>query len=152
MKSPNELFRLRNNIVDKALVIGYAFGVVSYAVTFTRALSYGFDFTFAIMSAVVLGLGLIVWFRKRIDLSVKVYSVMLVVLMALVTGLSKYGYLVSSKAYLILIPVFVSFILEFKKALISLVLYGLIYAFFGYLYVSGTKPFENRCQCICVRC
>ena len=142
MNTSNELFQLRNNIVDKALAIGYALGFLSYIVTFTRALRYGFDTGFAGISAVVFLFGLVVFFRKRIHLTLKIYSVMIVVLVALITGLSQYGFLVSSKAYLILIPVFVSFVLEFKKALISLLLYGVVYAFYGYLYMSGIKPFD----------
>ncbi len=141
MKNPNELFQVRNVIVDKALVIGYFFGLFSYFVTLSRAISYGFDFAFVLITVVMIGMGLIAFFRKRLSLSIKVYTIMVVVLLALISGLTKYGFLVSSKAYIILIPVFVSFILEYKKALMAMVFYGLVYSCFGVLYIYDIIPF-----------
>ncbi len=142
MKHIDELFQIRDSIVNKALVIGYLLGLLSYFTTLFRAFTYGFDLAFVIITIVVILFGVIVFYRKKLSLQVKIYSVMIVVLMALITGLSKFGFLVSSKAYLILIPVFVSFILDFRRALISLLFYGLIYLTFGYLFISGTIPFN----------
>jgi len=138
----NQLQGLRDKIVNKALVIGFFFGFISYSVTFMRALEYGLDWTFISISVVIVYLALVVFFRRKLSLNVKIYTIMGVVLIALVSGLVKYGFLVSSKAYLILIPILVSFILEYKKALILLFVYTSVYVLFGVLFMMHLIPFE----------
>ncbi len=142
MSNNGDLKIVRDQIVNSAIVIGFVFGVLSYLVTLIRSLTYGFDEAFVAITLVIIGFGFIAGYRKKLSLNFKIYTVMLVVLMALITGLSNFGFLVSSKAYIILIPVFVSFILDFKNALLSMLFYGSIYALFGYLYISGTVSFE----------
>ena len=141
-----ELLILQNNIVDKAMVIGYLFGIVSYGVTVVRTFTYGFDLAFFVTTAVVALLGCIVIFRKRLTLGVKIYSIVAVVLLVMISGLSKFGFLVSSKVYIVLVPVFFSFVLGYRRALLILLLYCLVYSFFGLVYVSGARPFTIDVQ------
>ncbi|GAF03938.1 ATP-binding protein [Saccharicrinis fermentans] len=146
MSRKEELLMLQNNIVDKAMLIGYLFGVVSYGVTLSRTFSYGLDMPFFVLSAVMAFLGCVVAFRKKIKLGFKIYTIMVVVLLAMISGLSKFGFLVSSKVYIVLIPVFVSFVLGYRKALLVLLVYCLVYCFFGWMYVSGMRPFTIDVQ------
>ncbi len=141
MNREDELLSLQNNIVNRALIIGYTFGVLSYLVTLSRAFEYGFSVAFTIITIVMIALGGVVWFRKKLSLKIKIYSVMVVVLAAMVTGLSKFGFLVSSKAYVIFIPVLISFVFSYRKAFAVMLLYGLVYGSFGFLYVSGIREF-----------
>ncbi|TLX76487.1 PAS domain S-box protein [Labilibacter sediminis] len=140
MKQRDELQVLRDNIVNKALSLGFIFGMISYIVTFIRCFTYGFDVAFGIITTVMVLFAMVVWRRKKLSLNLKVYFIMLFVLMAMVSGLMRFGYLVSSKAYIILIPIFVSFILEYRRALLLLIFYGGVYGIFGYGYVSGIIP------------
>ncbi len=142
MNEFRELKYLRDDIVNKALVIGYLFGLISYLVTLVRAIKYGFNWTFVAITVVIIYLGLLVFYRTKIKLNYKVASVVIVVLMALVTGLSKFGFLVSSKAYIILIPIFVSFVLGYRKAIALLIFFSVVYALFGFLYINKIIPYN----------
>ncbi len=142
MSDLREFKELREDIVNKALFIGFIFGFISYLVTVVRAINYGFNWTFSAITVVIVYLGILVYYRTKIKLSYKVISVVFVILMALVTGLSKYGFLVSSKAYIILIPIFVSFVVGYRKALILLLLFSSIYILFGVLYIYNIIPYE----------
>ncbi|MCW3788302.1 ATP-binding protein [Plebeiibacterium sediminum] len=132
---------LRDDVVNKALVIGFGFGVISYLVTVVRAFSYGFNWTLYAITLVVVYLGILVYYRKKVKLGFKVLSVAFIILMALITGLSKYGFLVSSKAYIILIPIFVSFVMGYRRAILLLIFFSFIYALFGVLFVYEIIPY-----------
>ncbi len=140
MKTVIELHTLRDKIVNHAMFIGFLFGFLSYIITLGRAFKFGFYSGFWVISAVILYFGILVWYRKKVSLNVKIYSMMFVVLMALLSGLLKYGFLVSSKAYIIVIPIFISFILEYKKAIAVLVFYGSVYTCFGILNMTEVLP------------
>ncbi len=142
MNEFRELKYLRDDIVNKALEIGFIFGVISYLVTLIRAFKYGFNWTFVAITLVVIYLGVLVYYRSKININYKVGSVVIVVLMALITGLSKFGFLVSSKAYIILIPIFVSFVLGYRKALLLLIFFSTVYVMFGVLYIYEVIPFK----------
>lgn len=142
MKERDELYELRNSILDKGLVVGFIIGFVSYLVTFFRGVQYGFDPGFYAITIGVLYLGVIAWFRKKVKPNMKIYSAIFVVLLAFVSGLSKYGFLISSKSFIILIAVFVSFVFNFKKALWSLFLFTGVYLLFGILYIKGILFFD----------
>ena len=140
MEALQELQELRDKIVNKAIVVGYSFGMLSYVITFIRALEYGFNWAFACISLVVLYLGILTFYRKRINLNLKIFSIAIVILAALVTGLSHFGYMVSSKAYIILIPIFLSFVIGYRKAFVMLLVFSGCYMFFGILYMSKVLP------------
>ncbi len=137
---------LADEIVNKSLVIGFLFGVISYLVTLIRAFSYGFNWTFVAITIVIICLGFLVLYRTKFNLNIKVGSVVVVILMALITGLSKYGFLVSSKAYIILIPIFVSFVMGYRRAILLLLFFSFVYAFFGILYIYEIIPYSVDAQ------
>jgi PAS domain S-box-containing protein len=142
MKERDELYELRNSILDKGLVLGFIIGFVSYLITLFRGAQYGFDPGFFAITFGVLYLAVIAWFRKKIKPNMKIYSAMFVVMLAFVSGLSKYGFLISSKSFIILIAVFVSFVFNYKKALWSLFLFTGVYLLFGILYIKGILFFD----------
>ena len=139
MSNLQEIYQIRNSVVNKVMIIGYIFGLLYYLTSLTKSFRHVFNAELIAISIAVVALGVVVLIRKRLSLPIKVYTIIVVILMALIIGLNKFGFLISTKAYIILTPIFVSFVLELKKALVSLVLYVLVYAFFGYLYINGIK-------------
>ena len=137
---------LADEIVNKALIIGFLFGFISYLVTLIRAFNYGFNWTTVAITIVIICLGLLVLYRSKFNLNFKVGSVVVVILMALITGLSKYGFLVSSKAYIILIPIFVSFVMGYRRAILLLLFFSFVYAFYGILYIYEIIPYSVDAQ------
>ncbi|MCB1189292.1 MAG: ATP-binding protein [Leptospiraceae bacterium] len=114
---------------------------MNYLFLFLRAQKDGMDFVFFIQSFDTLLLILVTLFRKKIQLNIKIYTLVFIILSVLATGLFKYGYLASAKVYIAIIPIFVSFLTSYRKAVIMLLLFTLIYALYGFLFCYGYLSF-----------
>lgn len=89
---------------------------------------------------VFLGFSLSWFFRKRITPTTKLYFSLIALVLALIVGLSGYGFLASVKYILIIIPLLLSFAIDNKKISNSiLAVTFIIYIVFAYLYINDIK-------------
>jgi PAS domain S-box-containing protein len=128
---------LRSKVINLALITFAALGIINDVFSFLRAKEYGFWWVFFIQSVAIAFLVFITIFRKIISLNFKIFSLILIILTVLVSGLYSFGFLASSKVLIPILPVFLSFIVSYKKALFSLILFFLVYVIFTYLYSTG---------------
>jgi len=77
------------------------------------------------------------FFRNKILLKIKVYILVFIITLVFSNGLFNFGFLVSSKIYILLAPIFIVFILSYKKALQVLIVLFIIYVISAYLYTTG---------------
>ena len=80
---------------------------------------------------------IIALFRKRLHLKIKLSLVSIIAYFALLNGLSKLGSLASSKVFIVLIPILIIFLANYKYALGALLIFLLTFLVFAYLHTSG---------------
>jgi PAS domain S-box-containing protein len=136
-KAHRNIEDLRSKVVNIALIAFAALAAFSDIIAFLRSLEYGFWSVFIIQSIVIAILIITAIFRRRLLLTTKVYSLAFVVIVALAIGLYGFGFLGSSKVLIAILPVFISFVLSYRKALITLFLFSLVYIIFAFLYSTG---------------
>lgn len=90
----------------------------------------------------LLGLFFITYFRKKLKRSIKVAVLLFIVFISFILGLSTLGFLASSKHYVLVFPVFLSFVIPFKRSIVILSLLVVIYLIFGYLYVTESLVYN----------
>ena len=128
---------LRNRILNFGIVLYAVFLSINFTFISLRTLPDGFTFAVLFQGGLTLGIILLAFFRKQLSLRLKIYAVMFLGFLALLSGFNTYGFLASSKIYILIIPVFVALIFSYRNALFILFLYILVYAAFGYLYSTG---------------
>jgi len=133
----DRLTKLKNRVTDFSLGAGIIFVLVGHVLSGIRADNIWNDTVFIIQSIVILYITLVVIFRKRISLRIKILSIMLVIVVVMISALLDYGFLASSKVYIIILPVFLSFIISYRSSVISLLILMLIYITFAVLYTRG---------------
>ncbi len=137
-----ELIQLKEKVVNQALVAFSIIGAFVQAFVAIRAFTYGLDIYFFLQTFWVFLLFAITIFRKKIRLNIKLLFFMLIIFFVMAFGLKAVGFLASSKVYVAIVPVFISFILKYKNALLSLAVYFSLYFAFAFLYSSGTIEYS----------
>lgn len=136
------LDRLRDRIINQALVVVIIMGFISIIFLIIRAINTEFNQAFYISIIVYLCIVALAIFRKRVGFEVKVWILTVFALIIIISGLQNYGLLASSKIYVAMIPLFVSFLLSYKKTLAILILYVLVISAFSYLYGLGILEYQ----------
>lgn len=132
-----DISKIKEKILNVTIVLYAFFLSVIYLAVTLRSLPYGMSNLVITQGILSIGIIILAVFRKKLSANVKIYSIMLIVFIALLSGLLNYGFLGSSKVYILIVPVFVSLIFSYKKALYILIFYIITYAIFGYLYSGG---------------
>jgi PAS domain S-box-containing protein len=125
---------LEDKIVNLALVAFSLIISVTFIIVTLRAVKFGFVATYFIQAFDWLILFLLVFYRKRLFLDFKLFVFLGVMLVMVITGIYSYGYLASAKIFIVIIPVFASFVMSFRKAIGVLMIYISVYILFAYLY------------------
>ena len=129
--------KLQEKTINQALLAFSGFAIVAYAASLFREIKFGFDINFFITSVAIIVLIITTMFRRTLDTHVKVYMLILALSIDLAGGLNKLGFLASAKFLIPIVPVFISFVVSYRKALFTLFLFILMYVIFGILYSSG---------------
>lgn len=136
-KIQERLDLLRDKILNNALLLFSLLGAVAQFVASFRLFEYGLDWVFILQNSVFLLLVAITIFRKKLHRLFKLAVIVILGALVLFSGLSKIGMLASAKVYIVLIPLFVSFISNFRNALYAFFILLLIYVFWGSAYSMG---------------
>lgn len=128
---------LQNKIVNQALVVFSILGLVNQPLVILRALNFGFNPSTIIQITIACFLFILTFYRKKISLTSKITSLIIIILVVFISGLFSYGFLTSSKIYIVAIGIFVSFIVPFKQTLVATILYIFCFLLFAFLYTSG---------------
>ena len=136
-KYEEDLINLQNKVINLALVSFSLMVVFAESMAILRALTYGMNLTFFIQSLDALALIIITIFRKKLSINQKILAILIIVSIVLITGLYSFGFLASAKYYVAIVPVFISFIVSYRKSVISLIVMLACYVLFGLLYHFG---------------
>lgn len=128
---------LQNRIVNISIIIFSIFLTMAHIGTTIRALNYKLDIPYYIQSFDLLVLLLLTLFRKHLNFKIKAYVIILITFSVIFASLLSVGFLASSKLYIIVIPIYLYFVLSYRKAIFTFILYILLFILFGYLYVGG---------------
>lgn len=140
--SSAQLIPLRQKIVDGTLIIVALVGLIPFSYTIYRQLNLGIDYNFVLHLIVVVAFYLSVFFRKKINMSAKIWGVFLIIFFILISTLKMAGFMAAAKIYMATVPVFISFLTKHRYAFFSLLAYVATYLIYGYLYSCGCVEYQ----------
>lgn len=132
-----EIKVVRNRVLNSALVVISIFGVISHSTALLRAIMHEFNATFYIQTFVLVLLVLTTVYRKKLSLGVKTFVFSSIIIIAIIAGMVAYGILASSTIFIVALPVFASFMIPLKRAVILLISLIGVYVLFGVLFSVG---------------
>ncbi len=109
-----ELYHIRDEIVDWVLLACSALGIVAQTFATLRMIFIGFSYVIMSQNLIVIALIGITIKRKSIGLSVKTAIVLFIIYAIFLSSFVKFGFLASSKVYLVIAPIF-GFYLRLQK-------------------------------------
>ncbi len=144
VETSGELYQLKNIIVDRSLIAFSIFIGIINTIVFYRniAFDFGFNTAFYIQLANALVIFGATFFRKRLTLNQKVFFFVLAVLAVTISAFYTRGYLSSTKAFIILTPVFLSFVISIRVALYAYLGFTVIYLFGYWSFVTGYREYS----------
>lgn len=128
---------LQSKIINQTFILFAILGLPTQLLATYRGFLFGLNSSNIIQIGVFLIVILITLFRKRLTSKFKIVACSVIVMIYLITGLNKYGFLASTKYYLVIIPILISFLVSYRKAIILLSIYIMVYAIFGFLYSNN---------------
>ena len=137
-----KIIDLQNKVINLALVSFSFMAIWGQLLAIIRAVTYGITLAFIIQSIDVVLLFVLTLFRNRLSIKQKVFYVLLIILCVLITGLYSFGFYASSKYYIPIIPVFISFIVSYRYSIISLIILLTCFVVFGVLYHYGILEYH----------
>lgn len=142
-----ELKKNQEYIINKILSVGgiLAFSIV--IVVFIRDFPDKINVYFFIEAFLTVFALFIALFNKMFSLMFKVIFIVLALYLTFATSLYSNGFATPSKAYFIVTPVLVSFILSFKRTMVLLAIFSFTYFMFSYLYIYNfikITQFNNK--------
>ena len=132
-----EMNRIREQVLNITLIAASIVGVILLISVAIRDLGENRYLLVIQQSFFLICTIVITLFRHRISRSVKVYYVILNLWLTMLVGMYNLGFLASGKIIVVVAPMFVLFLLSFRRAIWSLVLFFGLYVFFGFLSVYG---------------
>lgn len=140
-----DLYLLKNKVVNYTLVVVSSIVIITQSFIVYRDISFGsIGAAFYIQNIAVIYFLVITIFRKKIGLTLKVTSIALVIFFVFVTGMYKYGFLASGKIYVVVGPLFLSFLMNRKKSTYLLTVLIITYLTLGYLFTSGVLKYPGN--------
>lgn len=133
-KEDLELTSYKNRVIDLVLITGIVFSYLAITSVFFRDYPDNIGISFYTQCFFIFLGSIVVVYRKKIRLIFKVYVIIIALLAVFVNGLFNVGFLASAKVYMIVVPVLVSFIFSYKKAIIWLLIFLLVYSICGFLF------------------
>ena len=130
-----ELYHIRDEIVDWVLLACSALGIVAQTFATLRMIYIGFSYVIMSQNLIIIALIGITIKRKSIGLSVKTAIVLFIIYAIFLSSFVKFGFLASSKVYLVIAPIFSAFILGYRKTIILILVSVAIYFVVGFLFI-----------------
>ncbi|WP_421875308.1 PAS domain-containing sensor histidine kinase [Marinoscillum sp.] len=131
------LEEIQNKIVNQILVLICLLGSLVVLLSFARTEQGAFRLNSYVHATVLLIFTLVTVIRKKLSARSKILVILTTLGVDIFFSIYSGGYLASAKILLAVIPVFISFIFPFRKAVYSLFILLVIYAIMGYFFISG---------------
>ncbi|GAB4229088.1 MAG: hypothetical protein Tsb0034_00600 [Ekhidna sp.] len=143
----SKIDRVKNDIIDHALVIGAIVSLITYCVSLIQGLKTGFEYSFLSEFAVVLAVIGVAMFRKRLGLKTKAYIILICIFVAVLGDIIEVGIISANKVLIILIPFFSLISLSIRKSVILLAITIVVFSAIAWLHLDGmlvAKDVTNR--------
>ncbi|HKK59214.1 MAG TPA: ATP-binding protein [Salinivirga sp.] len=140
----NDIDHLRKNILDISLIITACLGAVAYLISLTRLMNNDLSVTYFLEFMVMLSLGTVAIFRKKLSTIFKASVFLLLVFFFSMYDAFFYGVFSAARIYIVLIPFFSFLYFSFSRVIIfhSIVLIGFIAI--GYMHYSGIQSLPKE--------
>lgn len=138
--------KLQDKVVNQSIIAFLIIAVFAQIFVFIRAFKFGFNISAFSGVAGILFLLILYFFRKKLSIHIKVFVIIFLILLVLTSGMKSYGFLASAKLYIPIIPVFISFIFSYTRAIIALLFFLSVYFSFAILIITGKLTFSVNLQ------
>ncbi len=128
----NTIDKVRNQIIDRGLVIGSIAATIVYVLSISKLFTTGFELSFITDFLVVSMIVVTTIYRKKLNVEIKSYAVLIGIIFVVFVDIYEIGILSANKILLILIPFFAVISLNFRKTLIFS-----IFTLIGILVLAG---------------
>lgn len=128
--------KIKNLVANQVVT---AFGVVATLILFSvflRDYPDHFGFHFYAQCVLLASIWIVAFYKNKLSLESKIYFLVVCLLLVLVNSFIYLGFLASAKLYIVLAPALVSYIQSFRRSVLFLVGFLLVYMVLGYLFVS----------------
>ena len=134
--------RLKNKVLNQSLLVVSMLGLAIQVFAYRRAADQSEFTVFWIQTALIILLLFCAFFRHRLSLYFKLSVLITSVSLVLVAGLYAFGFFAAAKIYIALVPVFCAFVVSYRKAIVLLAIYMLVYLTFAFLYSVGILTYD----------
>ena len=138
----NELYQIRNEIVNWVLIACTTLGIIAQIFATLRIIYIGFKPVIIYQNLILASCIIVTVFRNRIHLHIKTAFILSIIFLVMISGFKYFGFLASSKVYLIVIPLFSTFILGFRKTLAIVIFSLVLFLLIGYLYTKDILSYD----------
>jgi len=132
---------LQSKAVNASIVLFASVGVLLILFVFFRALTFGFNLAFFLQAIGVFFIVLAAIFKNKLSTNAKALALTLVTLLTVSTGMYSYGFLSSAKVYIVVLPIFTTFVVSYRKGIYSLIILFVIYTVIALLYITKTVEY-----------
>ena len=131
------ILELKDQIMNQSLIAILFLCLLNMYGIINRFFEFGITKLFIIDILLSFTVILTAILRKQIHLHIKLGIVTIAGYIAFFNGLNNLGFLASGKFYMVLIPILVSFFLDFKYTLGVILFFLISYIIFAFLFLSG---------------
>ncbi len=128
---------VKSKMIDDAYLSFSFMAIISIILITFRAIEIGFTLSYFVQFPISLSVLITYYNRNKISTRNKTYILIFALILVLISGLFNFGYLASTKHYLILLPVISSFLLTPKSTIKIFIVLLIIYGGFGFAFLNS---------------
>lgn len=133
-----EIEKLKNQIIDRALLVGVILGAVTFSLTTLSFNANPHKIGYIIDFIILLTVSLLYFKREQISLKVKTLGIIISLFLLIFTDIYRYGVFSNDKILFILIPLFSYFSMTIRQTIIISIVCVATYIWFSISFVNGT--------------
>lgn len=129
--------QLRQKILDVSFIIGGSLGIVAYLISLIRLMNNELSITYLLEFLVILTIGLVAIFRKKLTTLFKASVLLLVIFFFSIYDAYFFGVLSAARVYIVLIPFFSFLYFSFSRVIIFHSITIFSFLAIGYMHHKG---------------
>jgi PAS domain S-box-containing protein len=140
----HDIDSLRNKVIDYSLTTFAILGTGTWLLLISTSFRDGFSsimettiHTLATATLLIVSVN-----RKRLSMTFKTMVLIIIIVVVTIANFYGFGLFANAKIFVAVFPIFLSFVLPFRKALLSMALFIFLYAVFGYLFSTGILTYN----------
>ncbi len=142
--SGKEINKVRNSIIDLALIVGSIVGVFAYLLSFLDYSSTSNKTGFITDLLVLISFVVVIYYRNRINVSIKALIILIGLFMLIVIDFTKYGIYSENLVLLVVVPFFSFIVYSVRRTLLIYGLIVVIIGVLGYMFAEGYMEMEAK--------